>query len=90
MVVINGNRITFVSRSASAPLARTRSVHRRARPISIPGLWECTCIPLLANWFPGGREIILPLFIANGVTGVRDMAETIPVLSAGVRKSLTE
>jgi len=25
------------------------------------------------DWFPGGRDIILPLFIANGVTGVRDM-----------------
>jgi len=32
------------------------------------------------DWFPGGRDIILPLFIANGVTGVRDMGGDIPVL----------
>jgi len=34
------------------------------------------------DWFPGGREIILPLFIANGVTGVRDMGGDLPVLFA--------
>jgi hypothetical protein len=34
------------------------------------------------DWFPGGRDIILPLFIANGVTGVRDMGGDIPVLFA--------
>jgi imidazolonepropionase-like amidohydrolase len=34
------------------------------------------------DWFPGGREIILPLFIANGVTGVRDMGGEVAVLSA--------
>jgi imidazolonepropionase-like amidohydrolase len=32
------------------------------------------------DWFPGGRQIILPLFIANGVTGVRDMGGDVPVL----------
>ena len=32
------------------------------------------------DWFPGGRDIILPLFIANGVTGVRDMGGDAPVL----------
>src|SRR5947207_14759463 len=31
--------------------------------------------------FPGGRDIILPLFVANGVTGVRDMGGDVPVLS---------
>src|SRR5260370_8570586 len=32
------------------------------------------------GWFPGGRDILLPLFIANGVTGVRDMGGDAPVL----------
>src|SRR6202140_677777 len=39
------------------------------------------------DWFPGGRDIILPLFIANGVTGVRDMGGDLPVL-AGWRKQI--
>lgn len=32
------------------------------------------------DWFPGGRDIILPLFVANGVTGVRDMGGDAPIL----------
>jgi imidazolonepropionase-like amidohydrolase len=34
------------------------------------------------DWFPGGRDIILPLLVANGVTGIRDMGGDIPVLFA--------
>src|SRR5271154_42496 len=34
------------------------------------------------DWFPRGREVILPLFVANGVTGVRDMGGDLPVLFA--------
>jgi len=33
------------------------------------------------DWFPGGRDVILPLFIANGVTGVRDMGGDLDVLT---------
>jgi imidazolonepropionase-like amidohydrolase len=39
------------------------------------------------DWFPGGRDIILPLFIANGVTGVRDMGGDLPAL-LGWRKQI--
>ena len=35
------------------------------------------------NWVPGGREVTLPLFLANGVTGVRDMGSDLePILAA--------
>jgi imidazolonepropionase-like amidohydrolase len=39
----------------------------------MPGLWDMHVHLVFGNWFPGGRAISLPLFIANGVTGVRDM-----------------
>src|SRR5262249_54383675 len=32
------------------------------------------------DWFPGGRDVILPLFVANGVTGIRDMGGDVPAL----------
>src|SRR6266404_6453540 len=80
MVVINGNRITFVSRSASAPLAKNTHVIDGRGQFLIPGLWDMHVHSAFGDWFPGGREIILPLFIANGVTGVRDMGGDIPVL----------
>jgi len=82
MVVINGDRITFVSHSAAVPLAKdTRVIDGRGKFL-IPGLWDMHVHSAFGDWFPGGRDIILPLFIANGVTGVRDMGGDIPVLFA--------
>lgn len=82
IVVINGNRITFVSRSAAAPLAKNTHVIDGRGQFLIPGLWDMHVHSAFGDWFPGGREIILPLFIANGVTGVRDMGGDISVLFA--------
>lgn len=80
MVVVNGNRITLVSRSAAVPLAKnTRVIDGRGKFL-IPGLWDMHVHSAFGDWFPGGRDIILPLFVANGVTGVRDMGGDIPVL----------
>src|SRR5262249_59126005 len=48
----------------------------------LPGLWDMHVPAAFGDGFPGGREVILPLFIANGVTGVRDMGGDVPVLFA--------
>jgi imidazolonepropionase-like amidohydrolase len=39
----------------------------------MPGLWDMHVHLAFGDWFPRGKEISLPLFVANGVTGVRDM-----------------
>src|SRR5258706_14931299 len=82
IVVINGDRITFVSHSAVVPLAKNTRVIDGRGQFLIPGLWDMDVHSAFGDWFPGGRDIILPLFIANGVTGVRDMCRDIPVLFA--------
>jgi imidazolonepropionase-like amidohydrolase len=82
IVVINGDRITFVSHSAAVPLAKNTRVIDGRGQFLIPGLWDMHVHSAFGDWFPGGRDIILPLFIANGVTGVRDMGGDIPVLFA--------
>ena len=87
MVVINGDRITFVSHSAAAPLAKNTRVIDGRGQFLLPGLWDMHVHSAFGDWFPGGRDIILPLFIANGVTGVRDMGGDIPVLF-GWRKEI--
>ncbi len=46
----------------------------------IPGLWDMHVHTVFGDWFPHGKEIALPLFIANGVTGVRDMGGELDVL----------
>jgi len=80
-VTIKGTQISSV-----APTGKT-TVINHARIIDahgqylIPGLWDMHVHSAFGDWFPGGREVILPLFIANGVTGVRDMGGDLPVLS---------
>ncbi|MGH9500797.1 MAG: amidohydrolase family protein [Terriglobales bacterium] len=46
----------------------------------IPGLWDMHVHTVFGDWFPRGREIALPLFIANGIIGVRDMGGELDVL----------
>jgi len=46
----------------------------------IPGLWDMHVHMAFGDWFPHGREITLPLFIANGITGVRDMGGELDAL----------
>src|SRR5579859_88908 len=80
IVVINGDRITFVSHSVAVPLAKNTRVIDATGKFLIPGLWDMHVHSAFGDWFPGGRDIILPLFVANGVTGVRDMGGDVPVL----------
>jgi len=53
----------------------------------IPGLWDMHVHTAFGDWFPKGKEVALPLFIANGVTGVRDMGGELDVLQ-GWRKEI--
>ena len=83
-VVIEGDRITSVS-SGTAPAvtpAKNARLIDGSGHFLIPGLWDMHVHTAFGDWFPGGRDIILPLFIANGVTGVRDMGGDMPVLLA--------
>ena len=81
-VVISGGRIASVVSGSAFP----RRAEQVVRVIDgtgqflLPGLWDMHVHSAFGDWFPGGREVILPLFIANGVTGVRDMGGDINVL----------
>jgi imidazolonepropionase-like amidohydrolase len=79
-VVIAGDRITSVSDAEKFQIPKNARVIDATGQYLIPGLWDMHVHSAFGDWFPGGRDIILPLFIANGVTGVRDMGGDIPVL----------
>jgi Amidohydrolase family len=79
-VVISGDRITEVADASKAQLPKGARVIDGTGRYLIPGLWDMHVHSAFGDWFPGGRDIILPLFIANGVTGVRDMGGDVPVL----------
>src|SRR5438270_2787431 len=46
----------------------------------IPGLWDMHVHMVFGDWFPRGKEVTLQLFIANGITGVRDMGGELETL----------
>ncbi len=76
-VVIRGNRIVAEGPSASIAVPSGARVIDGRGKFLIPGLWDMHVHLAM----PGGREV-LPLYIANGVTGVRDMAGDWPTLTA--------
>jgi imidazolonepropionase-like amidohydrolase len=86
-VVVEGNLIRSVGPSTSAkPPQRARLIDCSGLFL-IPGLWDMHVHLMFGDWFPGAKEISLPLFIANGVTGVRDMGSELDVVQ-GWRKEI--
>src|SRR5271167_1816978 len=86
-VVVTGDHITSVSDATKVKPPKSARVIDATGQYLIPGLWDMHVHSAFGDWFPGGRDIILPLFVANGVTGVRDMGGDIPVLF-GWRKEI--
>jgi predicted amidohydrolase len=80
-VIIRGGRIVAIVASGekSAGPASAFQVDGHGKFL-IPGLWDMHVHMAFGDWFPHGKEITLPLFIANGVTGVRDMGGELDVL----------
>jgi imidazolonepropionase-like amidohydrolase len=81
-VTIDGNRISAVSDARNFHAPDHARVIDGSGEFLIPGLWDMHVHMAFGDWFPGGRDVILPLYVANGVTGVRDMGGDIPVLFA--------
>jgi cytosine/adenosine deaminase-related metal-dependent hydrolase len=88
-VIITGDRISSVLDAAKVQSPKDARVIDATGQYLIPGLWDMHVHSAFGDWFPGGRDIILPLFIANGVTGVRDMGGDLPVLF-GWRKEIAK
>jgi imidazolonepropionase-like amidohydrolase len=79
-VVITGDHITSISEAEKFQSPKNARVIDATGQYLIPGLWDMHVHSAFGDWFPGGRDIILPLFIANGVIGVRDMGGDTPIL----------
>lgn len=66
-VVITGNRITQVGKSGSVSIPQGTQVVDATGKYLIPGLWD---MHVHLSWTTASA---LPVLVANGVTGVRDM-----------------
>jgi imidazolonepropionase-like amidohydrolase len=79
-VILDKNKIAFVGTSKSAKYSRRAATVNGKGLYLIPGLWDMHVHLDFGDWFPGSRDIVLPLLIANGVTGVRDMGSELDVV----------
>ena len=79
-VVLERNRIYSIGPSKSAKYPRNADSVNCKGGYLIPGLWDMHVHLVFGDWFPGAKDISLPLFIANGVTSVRDMGSELDVV----------
>jgi imidazolonepropionase-like amidohydrolase len=81
-VVIEKNRITHVITSSKANLKSGQVIDAHGQYL-IPGLWDMHTHVYFDSTAADGTDIVLPLFLANGITGIRDMGSALdPVLHA--------
>jgi len=86
-VIIVGDRIEAVGPSGGVPTTDNALVVDGKGKFLIPGLWDAhyhLAEEFSANW---AGEVSLPLSVANGITGVRDMGSDFELIQA-LRKEI--
>lgn len=81
-VVIEKGRISSVGKAAKVDSVTRPGIVDGHGKYLIPGLWDMHVHTMFGDWIPGSKEVSLPLFVANGVTGVRDMGGNLDTLLA--------
>src|SRR3984893_8824002 len=72
-VVVEGQRIVNLGKAGDVQIPKSAKIVDAAGKLFIPGLWDMHVHTIFGDWIPKDEKIMLPLFVANGVTGVRDM-----------------
>jgi imidazolonepropionase-like amidohydrolase len=75
-VEIDGNRIVHVGPAATATKHPGQVINARGQYL-IPGLWDMHTHVYFDSTAADGTDIVLPLFVVNGITGVRDMGSSL-------------
>jgi imidazolonepropionase-like amidohydrolase len=72
-VIIEAQRIVELGPSASISIPTSARVVDASGRYLIPGLWDMHVHEIFGDWLPEDEKIIPLLFVANGITAVRDM-----------------
>jgi hypothetical protein len=81
-VVVDGDRIIQIGKAIVIHSPKHQHLINGQGKYLIPGLWDMHVHTMFGDWIPGGKQVSLPLFVANGVTGVRDMGGDLDTLLA--------
>jgi hypothetical protein len=84
-VIITGDQITKIAKTGEVAIPKKAQVIDGKGKFLIPGLWDMHVHAVMK----GVPERFFPLFIANGVTGVRDMAADLGLLKQ-LQKDITD
>jgi imidazolonepropionase-like amidohydrolase len=85
-VLIDGGRITAVGSTATIKVPKTARVVDATGKFLVPGFWDMHVHLAGINADPTwSKQVLLPLLLANGVTGVRDMGGDLDALLAWQR-----
>jgi imidazolonepropionase-like amidohydrolase len=75
-VTINNNRIVSVVPGTQAPPKSGQVVDAHGQYL-IPGLWDMHTHVYFDSTAADGTDLVIPLFLANGITGIRDMGSAL-------------
>ncbi|MBA3357712.1 MAG: amidohydrolase family protein [Pyrinomonadaceae bacterium] len=81
-VVITGDHISALGKTGSLRLPKRATVVDSTGKFLIPGLWD-----MHVHLEISGKEASLPMYIANGVTGVRDMGGDLDLIKQWQQQS---
>src|ERR1044072_5317867 len=89
-VMIVASRISEIGKSSTVRVPREAKVVDATGKFLIPGLWDMHVHLAGASANPAwSKQIVLPLYVASGVTGVRDMGSDLKTAQQW-RKEITE
>jgi len=82
-VIVTGERIEQIGTKHHVKVPKDGKVIDATGEFMIPGLWDMHVHTFFDDRGKAGKDVTLPLFVANGITGVRDMGSDLdPVLEA--------
>lgn len=81
-VVVTAGHIVQIAKANHESLPQGAQTVDGQGKYLIPGLWDMHVHTAFGQWLPSwtGEKISFPLFVANGVTGVRDMGSDLAVV----------
>jgi imidazolonepropionase-like amidohydrolase len=79
-VLVEGKHITQLGKSTELQPPQDAQIVAARGKYLIPGLWDMHVHTAFGDWLPPNEKVTLPMFVANGITGVRDMGGDIEIL----------
>src|SRR5271163_35423 len=79
-VIVKDGRIVELGKSDAVHVPADAKAVDGSGKYLIPGLWDMHVHEVFGDWLPRDEKVVPPLFVANGITGVRDMGGDLDVL----------